>query len=228
MADKAVRDTQGAGHAVDLPPLLQHGNPFRILAGQLMGFRNTTANRLFTIVRSAGQARRGNAEFGQAAAASAAGFILIPALWTALYHGFVRGEQAAPSKGKPKPTASDTFFHNFAWGLMDQTAGSFVGSNVALAQAQYGGTGGGEDFFSSIEHDVHQAFDIKNHRWLTNAMTAVGELTGVIPQSAARAVQATEDNASGMRSNHQPLPQSERGVVPFTQRAVLGRSPRKQ
>lgn len=227
VADKAVRDTQGAGSAVDLAPALRHGQTWqgelgRALTGFVMGFRNTAPNRLFTIQRQLELADR-LAKGGDKASANelrvkavggAAGFVVFAAAILALYESYFRGE------GKP--------FEHFAWGLADNTFGSMVGASIIENMAHYAQHGGGDDIMSSTVHDLMASGDFKNHRWLATALAAAGEFSGTWTASMSRALQAGIDQASGQISRTKSLAPEDAGVIPFAQRALLGRPPKAQ
>lgn len=213
IADKAVRDTQGAGHPVDLAPLLRRsdtaiGQVGRFFAGKLMGFRNTGPNRLFTAKRQFGQGEYGKAGVGVGA------FVIGAALWIAFQEVFIRGG------GDPRAkTKGGAFKEEAEWALAENSIGSIVGPNALLDPLKFG-AGQSDKLVAAAKHLEKGEVDKIHGAWALG-LGLIGQATGAIPVSFGKVLQAIDDEMTS-----QPLARSDRGPVPFAQRTVLGRAPR--
>lgn len=232
-ANKAVRDTQGAGSAVDVPPMLRRGSTAieelgRASVGLLMGFRNTTTNREFTMKRQAGQVVRqaGRGELGAAAetarnlTGSAIGFGLLPAAWITAFTLFIAG------KYDSNKSLGENVEHEFLWDTIDQAFGGTIGASQLVSTARYAKNKAQSDNpLTSVQSDVVNAFNVKDPHWWAHAAGAIGETSGLIPQTAIDVGQAVADSGGNFGEPGQ-LKEDEAGVLPFIQRAALGRKPR--
>ena len=231
VANKAVRDTQGAGSSVDLSPVLRRGHGWagalgRWITGTLMGFRNTAPNRIFTAKRLLGLAGKLAADGDAAGAAKAsgqamgmlAGFILFAAGYKALSDTFLVGHRDKDKRGKDK-SAIDTFEEEFMWGLAEQTAGSMSGGSLIVDSAHYQQSGGTGDMASDYVNSIIKSADISSPHWLFNALTALGEITGKLPISIAHVAEAAYDQFNPR------LADKERNTTAAAQRVILGRTP---
>ncbi len=212
IADKAVRDTQGAGHPVDLAPLLRRsgtaiGQVGRFFAGKLMGFRNTGPNRLFTAKRQFGQGEYGKAGVGVGA------FVIGAALWIAFQEVFIRGG------GDPKAkTRADAFKEEAGWALAENSIGAIVGPNALLDPIHFGS--GQTDKLKAATMYLKKGEVDKIHGAWAMGLGLIGQATGLVPVSAGKLIQAIDDEAHA-----HPLAPADHGPIPFAQRAVLGRAP---
>lgn len=212
IADKAVRDTQGAGHPVDLAPLLRRsdtaiGQVGRFFAGKLMGFRNTGPNRLFTASKQAGAGEFGKAGVGVGA------FVIGAALWIAFQEVYLRGG------GDPRAkTQGDAFKEEAGWALAENSFGSMVGPNVILDPLKFG-SGNRDKLLAAYQHLKKGEVDKIHGAW-TMALGLIAQATGAFPIAGVKVLQAIDDE---MHSN--VLKPADRGPVPFAQRAALGRAP---
>lgn len=238
IADKAVRDTQGAGHAVDLAPILRKvdnaiGAALSIPAQFAMGFRSTSPNRLFTAKRQVGLGIRqlaggqipgmseppaGGRDVGAGvgniakAGVGVGAFVLGAALMLALYEVVVRGG------GDPKAkTRTNAFEEELGWGTAENSVGSIVGVNRVFDAIKFGH--GREDKLMADAKKVEQGHPERIHGAWREAFVIAGALGTGSPASVGNFVQALSDDDSVL----QP---SDRGAVPFLQRAILGRAPR--
>lgn len=226
IADKAVRDTQGAGHAVDLAPMLRQtetavGALGNLVATRLMGFRNTAPNRLFTAKRQLGQAGRALSQGGIGKASGEAGkagagiigFIVLPALWIAAQDIFLKGGGDQKQKNK-----SARFGEEAAWGLGEQTVGALPGGALVLEALRYSQSR--TDAVSEAFQNAKKVASGKGKRGIALAINAFGTLTGTLPISGGNALQAIYDEM------HSDLQSDEYSPEAFIQRAVLNRAPK--
>lgn len=206
-ADKSVRDTQGAGASVDLPAFFRKGDDWstaitRNVLGLLMGFHNTTANRLWTARRSLNPG--GNQNFGKAGGIGLT-YILGAALVLALYEVYVRGG------GNARKSKDENFLEELGWSTAEQTLGSFIGMNKLMELAHYGSEG---EFSRLVESGKKVAegkgFD---ERAVLEAVKFAGSVTGFIPDVAVNLAAAGYDAATGQIGS----------ASSFLQRGVLGR-----
>jgi hypothetical protein len=230
IANKAVRDTQGAGSVVDTPPALRRGHGLagelgRMAAGLLMGFRGTVANRLWTAKRLTGQGinniRAGNGDLGREQIGDAtrisASFVLGTALWLAIYTTFILGTQEKGAKSKAESAKNE-----FLWGLLDETAGGFVGVGQFESAIKYHETGSSGSLFDSFGVNVQKVLEDKKHKnWIKNGWNLAADFLGM-PESLGKAVQGTVDTFD------RSVPKKEKTPEATAQRILLGRSARRR
>ncbi len=219
IANKAVRETQGANSSVDLPTFRRKVNSMqgaimRNTVGMLMGFKGTTANALATMsfqLRQVG-VDVSHGEFAsagkQARGASGyfASFVIGASLVLAAYEVFVRGG------GNARKSKGDAFNEELGWALMEQGPGSFLGLNRIVDMAHYGAD---DQVQQLIEQGVRT---FKTHevseREVTGALKLFGGVLGGITDSMVNAGAAGYDVVSGQY----PL-----ASATTLQRGVLGR-----
>lgn len=225
IANKAVRDTQGAGHPVDQPAFLRRGNSpilefLRPLYGMFMSFRSTTTNRLFTAGKQVGlgvrqlgggEGAKAGENLGKAAVGSFA-FVLASAVLLALEEIYLRGG------GDPKAkTRGDAFKEELGWELLGQGPGSMIGPNILVDAAKFGNAEG-DKLKAAAQHILKGEMD-KVHGGIRLAGHVLGGFAPATPATAlANLAQALEDEDSDLKPD-------DRGAVPFIQRAFLGRAP---
>lgn len=213
LADKSVRDTQGAGAPVDLPTLWRGGDTFWGEVGKLSnvftGFENTATNRGWTMIRrndrmvkgfKTGDWQGGRRDFNKQLSDSLAFFLVPIALVTAL---------ATPKKGKVAQQAAenavktlinpipfggslgnvlvDKFFHDKREDSSPQTE---------AMQAMYDSGQGAEALASGHPTKVPP-------HWVQHSIDTAGYMTGYPVKPASRAGQYLwdwEHNQVGRKS----------------------------
>lgn len=220
IANLAVRNTQGAGHAVDLAPILRNSGTLgdaakNLFLTRLMGFRSTTINRGFTIKREIGQALRGGSEaprFAGQAATGLSAFVILASLALASFEVFLRGG------GNPKEkSTAKRFAEEEGWSLAEQGPGSFPGGSLLVDSLKF--DSGGDNPVSEALKTGQKVFEGKDRRPIAHGVAAFGELSGLLPVSIGNFGQAIYDQ---MNNELQP---DDRGPVQFLQRAFLNRAP---
>lgn len=224
-ADKAVRDTQGAGAPTDVPPLFRHSgsamHQVGLMLTSLMSFRGTSFNRGWTILRqyglgarqlAAGDTGAGASNFGKATKAGT-GFFLLAALWLAYYGTQIRGE------GDKKKSAQENMENDFLWELAGQGPGSAIGGNLAFDAAHFAKSGGGGDMLSEYAENLMKTGDISQHKETQLVLGMFGQTIGLIPTSGAHLGQ------EGMNLLHPDwLKPEEQNPAATAQRVLLNRT----
>lgn len=243
VAQKAVRDSQGVGHPVDTPRMLRHtgepvGEVFRMLFGLFMSFRNASFNYMWRAQQKVelGARLMADGRTGEGLAAMRDGLNTGVALIAgtagvvALVSTVLAGRRERTGKNH-KGTAglAQSAAEEFAWGTLDATAGNIPLLAPAVEALHYkntndspGGTmakeagAAGQDILAMTGHgkaaDQHPLLD---------ALSLVGQLTGLVPVSAAHAAQAVSDQLNPASR----LKPEDRTPVALAQRALLNRSP---
>jgi hypothetical protein len=228
IADKAVRDTQGASSVVDAPAFLRRGRDFggeswRAMAGFAMGFRNTAPNRIFTMERQFKQMFRamGRGDWadaflqGKDASGKLFGFVIFSALWVGILAVFAKDEY---DKHKSfLDNMSGAVGKEMAWEVAGQTLGSYTGLSGTFQTLQFGREQG-----TMVQEEVLDAMRLKSsHNAAIDALTLIAGMYGIGTDSLGLAAKTVVNQATDA------YPAKDRGAVQAARQIIVGHTPKQ-
>jgi hypothetical protein len=207
-ANKAVRDTQGAGHPVDLPAMFRGDDTPAGVIGRSMtrflSFENTGTNRIWVSLQQAKQGQFGKAAYNQLF------YVVVPAVLLALFETYLQGN------GDPKKSEKENLTDNFGWSLAQNTVGSIPGPNILFQAFRGYGEGGMLGSYADLGKNAIE------HKPTKHMIKDLGEILGEplgVPDSFPKEGQNIYD--AFHPENLQP---EEQTPTAWAQRAVMGRS----
>lgn len=217
LADKSVRDTQGAGASVDLPTLWRSGDTFWGETGKLTNmftsFENTSTNRAWTMLRRQGQINKSFKEGDWQGAgrdfnkqlSSAIGFFLVPILYTAAFDTILGGDGDEFTKELAKNGFKSTIgalpFGGIAadTALQAWTKGHYTPGQSPIAEALAEAVDAGRGVVNLATGEEVPS------RWVQHSIDTAGYLTGIPTKPISRAAQYVWDWSQGETEDSSPL-----------------------
>ncbi len=258
IANKAVRDTQGAGSAVDTPLLLRRTNTVlgefaASIFQTLMGFRNTAPNRFFTMARLIDRGvktlRANNGDGGgngppddidtvyfddEVAPSNGvedlgkAGSIVMAYV---MFAAMFAAFISIYVRGDDdgEHSMAEQLQHKFMLMLGEQTFGSFAG--IAAFYLMMEASLEGHDGAGLVQGtiiDMTKALDNPPDKVVVSAIKAFGSPFGIVPDSLANAVQYGIYAAEGKLSEEDASPAGAAQIIVLGRRSDADKEVKKQ